>query len=106
MSGKRLCTLADIEDGKGRAVGERADGIIAVRQGDQVYAWRDICPHAGLPLSTLDGRVLVHKSGNIICPVHGASFDIASGACTGGPAADEALTAVEVEIVSGDVRRV
>ncbi len=103
MSGQVLARLEEIEDGKGRRFGDIADGIIVVRRGDEVFAWKNICPHAALPLSLPDGRVLVHASGNIICPVHGASFDMANGDCNGGPAAGDRLTAVEVSVVNGEI---
>lgn len=101
--GQVLGRLDEIEDGKGKRFGEGADSVIVIRRGDQVYAWTNICPHAGLPLSLPDGRALVHRDGHLICPVHGASFDVETGACNGGPAAGDSLTAVAVEIVNGEI---
>lgn len=102
-AGRVLGRLEEIEDGKGKRFGDVHDGIIVVRQGEQVRAWSNLCPHAALPLSLPDGRVMVHASGNIICPVHGASFDIETGSCTGGPAAGDRLTNVAVELVDGEI---
>ncbi len=99
-----LGRLEDFADGEGRVIGEPADQLIAVRRGDSIHIWKNMCPHAGLPMNLPDGRVLVHKSGQIICPVHGASFDMVTGACTGGPAAGEALVAVESDVSAGKIR--
>ena len=44
-----------------------------------VHAVNDRCPHAASPLS--DGRV---RRGIVMCPLHGARFEIATGTCIGG----------------------
>lgn len=103
--GRVLGRLDEIEDGKGRRFGDLQDGVIVIRRGDEVFAWQNACPHAGLPLSLPDGRVLVHSGAHIVCPVHGASFDVETGDCNGGPAAGDSLTAVPVRIIDGEIRR-
>ena len=42
-------------------------------------AFKGVCTHQGGKLSTVLGK-------NIVCPLHGASFDSTSGKATGGPA--------------------
>ena len=48
-----------------------------------LYALSDTCTHANIPMSSgaLDGHEL-------ICPWHGAGFDVRSGAVTCGPAVE------------------
>ncbi|WP_300552996.1 Rieske (2Fe-2S) protein [Maricaulis sp.] len=99
-----LCRLDDIEDGKGKVVPPGPEGLLIVRRGDHAFAWRNSCPHANLPLGLPDGRVLVHGGTQIVCPVHGASFDAVTGICTGGPAADDSLTPVAIDVVDGEIR--
>ncbi len=55
-----------------RAVGEHS--VLLCRVGDAVYAVEDRCSHAGMPLEggALSGRC-------IVCPMHGAEFDICTG---------------------------
>jgi glycine dehydrogenase subunit 1 len=48
-------------------------------------------------------KVLVSEGRFLVCPFHGASFEIASGACVGGPAGRSALTRVPVEVRGGEV---
>ncbi|PIW29153.1 MAG: ferredoxin [Rhodobacterales bacterium CG15_BIG_FIL_POST_REV_8_21_14_020_59_13] len=100
-SGTVLGRLSDLPDPGGREAGWEATPLFLVRKGSDVRCFVNICPHAGRALSLPDGRVFVHKGEYILCPVHGATFELLSGTCTGGPAGDP-LTAVPVRLV-GDV---
>ncbi|MGA7297776.1 MAG: Rieske (2Fe-2S) protein [Rhodanobacteraceae bacterium] len=99
-----LCRLDDIADGGARGVsvyvGEQWD-LVLLRQGDDVYAYHNECAHAGRNLDYVPGKFLIDK-GRIICAAHGASFDIESGDCCGGPAR-AGLKAVPVRVVDGAV---
>lgn len=63
--------------GEGRAyrVGGRAIAVFRPRGGG-VFALEARCPHRGGPLA--DGIV---GGGTVVCPLHGWSFDLASGQC-------------------------
>lgn len=81
------------------------DGLVFLsRKGDEIRAWLNVCPHAGRMLSLPDGRVLVHEGQFLLCPVHGASFEMGSGECVGGPAAGDRLKPVEIAVVDGEIR--
>lgn len=99
--GTVLGRLSDLPDPGGREAGWAAIPLFLVRKGGDVRCFVNICPHAGRALSLPDGRVFLHKGEHILCPVHGATFELLSGTCTGGPAGDP-LTAVPVRLV-GDV---
>ncbi|WP_300543882.1 Rieske (2Fe-2S) protein [Maricaulis sp.] len=101
--GTELARLDDLPDPGARAADWESGAVLLVRRGDTVTAWANICPHAGMPLTLPDGRGLLHKGETLVCPAHGASFDATGGACTGGPAADNRLTPVAVEIAGGIV---
>ena len=77
-----------------------ADGarICLVREGNDVYAIADRCPHRDFPLS---GDDLVEAC-VIECPWHGARFDVRTGDVLRGPATDP-LTTYPVRVVDGDV---
>lgn len=53
--------------------------ILIARVGADYLALNDRCTHAASPLST--GRL---RHGAIMCPLHGARFELASGTCIGG----------------------
>lgn len=83
------------EDGKYTA---RIDGwnILICKIDDDFYALNDRCSHAASRLS--GGRI---RRGSIMCPLHGARFNIASGACIGGPY--PALRRFELRIRDGQI---
>ncbi len=55
--------------------------VMLVRDGEQVLALHDRCSHRGCSLATGD-----IEDGAIVCPCHGSSFDLRSGAIRQGPA--------------------
>ncbi|MFK8024157.1 MAG: Rieske (2Fe-2S) protein [Ilumatobacter sp.] len=77
-----LGDLSDLADGEMRCfedVGD--DGIVVCRVGGELYAVTDNCSHADTPLS--EGRL---RGYGVICPLHGASFDVRTGEHSGPPA--------------------
>jgi len=74
-----------------------------VRKGVAVFAYQNVCAHAGHPLNWRPGSFLTKDSSAIICASHGALFEIASGECIGGPCKGKALRTVDVEIRDGVV---
>ncbi len=101
-----LCRLDDIPDGS--AIGARIESstggfdLVVLRQGENVFAYHNECPHAGRNLDFAPGRFLV-RDGRLTCAVHGATFAVESGACIGGPCRS-GLVALPVEVIDGDVR--
>ena len=57
--------------------------VVVARTGGRLVAFSDRCPHQATRLST--GRI---RKGAVICPLHGARFDLADGRCIGGAYAD------------------
>lgn len=88
------------EAGMRRVVAE-GEALVVVRQGGQFYALSDCCTHESFRLS--DGYL---EPGRIHCALHGAAFDLASGAALSLPAYEDVATRrlrlnagmVEVEI--------
>lgn len=102
-----LMPLHRIADG-GLAEAEGAvDGVheslIVHRRGDAVRAWLNVCPHAGRRLDWAPGQFLVSKDGLLVCAAHGASFDLADGACIAGPCRGQSLAPVAVGVEGEDI---
>jgi len=66
--------LADVPDGGVLSVEVDGQEIALVRDGDDVYAVRDECSHASIPLS--EGDV---EGCEIECWLHGSRFDVRTG---------------------------
>ena len=50
-----------------------AEPLILYREGEQVRAWLNVCPHAGRPLDWAPGQFLKRRDGHLVCAVHGAA---------------------------------
>ena len=77
-------TAADLPLGSTRCVeveGSSGGVIVARGQDGTYYAVARTCSHAMLPLS--EGRI---RGTSIVCPHHGARFDLRSGRVLGPPA--------------------
>lgn len=55
--------------------------VMVCRVGGTLHALEDLCSHADTPLST--GALQGYK---IVCPLHGAQFDVRDGSHSGPPA--------------------
>jgi len=94
----RACAQEDLVDNEPLAVelaGEPV-AIVRVSAGD-VYAIRDVCSHAEVPLS--EGEV---DGCTIECWLHGSRFDLRTGKPTGMPAT-EPVPVYPVKIEGDDV---
>lgn len=73
--------LAEIPEGTMRAYLVGGREIVVCRLKHGVHALDNICTHAFARLS--EGRLRGHR---LICPLHGASFDVRDGRALGAPA--------------------
>jgi 3-phenylpropionate/trans-cinnamate dioxygenase ferredoxin subunit len=77
-----LGDLSGIADGELRAFPDVGrDGIVVCRVGGKLHALEDNCSHADTPLS--EGRL---RGAMLVCPLHGAQFDVRDGTHQGPPA--------------------
>jgi len=73
-----------------------SESVILYRQGLQVRAWLNICPHAGRRLDYAPGRFL-RDQGHLVCAAHGASFELNEGRCIAGPCRGAQLRMLRVD---------
>lgn len=104
-----VCRVTDVADGDARGFDVAlADGgrirVIVARQGEQVFVYRNRCPHRGTPLDWMPDRFLDAAGEHLICATHGALFRIEDGVCIAGPCAGEGLEALAVRVGAGEVR--
>ena len=102
-----VCNLVELDDPgcKEFRIGEGDwpfKGFV-VRQGDEVYAYRNFCMHAGHPLNWRPDGFLTGDGSQIICASHGAIYEIKSGECVAGPCPGRKLRPVRVEVRDGEV---
>lgn len=105
MTEQRLCALADIPDGGSRGLLPRNgdDQLCVVRQGHEVFAWLNDCPHEHRPMEYRQDRFLSGDGSHIVCYAHSAHFDIRTGHCFAGPCTGQHLVKVPVQVRDGVV---
>ena len=104
MSGIRLETIESGGFAEAEMVVDGvAESVIVHRDGDEVRAWLNVCPHAGRRLDWAPGKFLKSKEGLLVCAAHGASFELVRGDCVAGPCRGESLRPVAVVVREGKV---
>lgn len=117
MPNVHLGTVEELEQARKKvfAVGDREIGVFFLA--GQFYAWHNECPHQGGPVcqgrmfrlveevvddeKNSDGRRYHDDAVNIVCPWHGAEYDIRTGRHPGNPTL--ALTPAKVYVRDGKV---
>jgi len=92
-----VLSLTEVARGRMRScrIGERE--LVVCHTRDGVFAVDNICTHALARMS--EGYL---KGNRITCPLHGATFDVRTGAVLGGPATMP-LAAYQTRVVNGMV---
>jgi 3-phenylpropionate/trans-cinnamate dioxygenase ferredoxin subunit len=93
----RACAVGDVPEGGAYPVQLGSEPVALVRTEGQVFAIRDVCSHAEVPLSL--GEV---SGATIECWLHGSRFDLRTGRPIGLPAT-RAVPVYPVQIRNGDV---
>lgn len=75
----RVCLATEVPAEGMHAVQVGEWQVLVVHSGEQLFAFNDCCPHQSARLS--GGRM---RRGSLMCPLHGARFEITSGRCVGG----------------------
>ncbi len=74
--------LRSFPDGVAKEVRLRSVRVAIVREGEQAHALAALCPHARLPLGSFPGAPIRPdpvRDGCVMCPFHGARFEVANG---------------------------
>jgi len=94
---KKVARVDEIPVGKTKGFEVGYDKIVICNTGEGFYAVIDECTHESLPLK--DGKL---KGNIIICPHHGARYDVRTGAVTHPPAIVPVQT-FEVKVDDGEI---
>ena len=102
-----ICPLHEIADPGAKAFtlgsGDWPLRGFVVRRGESVRAYVNFCPHAGFPLNWHPDGFLSPAAPLILCSMHGALFDIETGACVAGPCDGKGLRPLHVRVTRGYV---
>ncbi len=93
----RILSLAALEEGRMHRCEIGGREIVICRSRAGVHALDNICTHAYARMH--EGRL---RGTRLICPLHGAAFDVRDGRVLGAPAMVP-LTCHEVRVVDGEI---
>jgi 3-phenylpropionate/trans-cinnamate dioxygenase ferredoxin subunit len=94
---ERACALAEVAEGAAVRVEFGSEPVCIVHTEGEVFAIRDVCSHADVPLS--EGDI---EGTTVECWLHGSRFDLRTGKPTGLPATVPVPVYV-TQIEGGDV---
>ena len=80
--------------------GARSFSGVVIRKNGRYYAYENKCRHLSVTLDARDGDFLSCDRKYLQCHLHGALYEIETGACIGGPCVGSNLTKVDVVEVS------
>ncbi len=83
----KVAEQEEIAGNTGKLIEVRGRQIALLREGDTYYALDNTCTHRGGPLA--EGAI---EQGEVVCPWHGAHFDLGTGQPTCPPASVEVNT--------------
>lgn len=104
-----VCAAGELADGGDGVRFEWIDArgashaAFVVRHGGAVHAFVNCCPHRSAELDWQPGRFFDDAGLYLVCSMHGALFDVGSGACVAGPCAGDALRRLPCEERNGRV---
>ena len=98
-----LIAADEVHEGCSKEVKAGNEQFFLVRKDDQLYLYRNICPHLGTPLNWEEDKFLDPDGALIQCSTHGALFRIEDGFCLAGPCMGAHLLAVPFVVVDGMV---
>jgi nitrite reductase/ring-hydroxylating ferredoxin subunit len=102
----KLCDASEITE-SGREFRVSSDQghyyIMVFRRGEHVLAYQNVCPHRFLSLSWAPDKFLLGDDGLLVCPHHGAAFELESGECLQGPCEGDKLIPVAVRIENDEL---
>ncbi len=107
-AGEHICAAEDLPDGGRGLVFDvlefnRPARAFVLRFEGQVVAYLNRCAHVPTELDWQPGEFLDGDRREIICAVHGATYDPRTGKCTGGPAGRGRLKPLRVTETDGQV---
>lgn len=82
------------------------NGFVSVmikRLATEWTAFVNECPHQGRRMDYAENAFLETPEHYLVCPAHGATFDVVDGECKTGPCVGQSLKKLTVEIDNKDV---
>ncbi|HAT8014512.1 Rieske (2Fe-2S) protein [Citrobacter rodentium] len=96
-----LCHVDNLREGEALGFDPQHTGqatVFAIRYRDEIYLWRNHCPHLGTPLNWRKNAFFNASRDRLVCFAHGALFEPDSGVCVQGACLGQRLTPLAWDI--------
>ena len=99
MPKSKLCHASEIQEGGAKGFNLEPElSVFVVKKNQQLYGYRNSCPHLGIELEWIEDQFLDSDNSLIQCSTHGALFLIEDGLCVSGPCQGQMLTSIDIEM--------
>lgn len=98
-----ICADSEVADDQFREFQLGEQPCFLFRRQGRLHAYRNQCPHLGIPLNWMPETFMDLDNCFIHCATHGALFTPESGDCIAGPCEGDRLIPVEVRINKGNI---
>ena len=92
-----LSELNDLADQQTRSFNIADIDLFIIKLDNQIIAYRNHCPHLGVPLNWQPDIFLSLDNQHIQCSTHGALFTLDKGDCIAGPCVGQSLQTLTTE---------
>jgi len=86
-----ICDINELEEGQSRGFDINDIEFFIIKSNNEIKAYRNHCPHLGVPLNWQEDDFLSLDNSHIQCATHGALFTLDKGQCIAGPCIGQAL---------------
>jgi len=105
--GTVLAPLSAIADGGAKeftfGAGLNIWRMFALRRGDRLYGYLNLCPHYSMPLNIRDDEFMSRDGTKIMCRQHLALFKVEDGSCVDGACNGRSLAPVPLRVADGQI---
>ncbi len=98
-----ICHLNDLIENKARGFEVNKLKIILIKRSNQVYAYKNQCPHLGINLEWEADQFMDFEDYFLQCSSHSALFQVEDGLCVSGPCIGKALIALAIDIKNDEI---
>jgi nitrite reductase/ring-hydroxylating ferredoxin subunit len=108
-----ICAASSIARGAAKAFSlsrltEQGEGkpfpVVIIRtHADSYVGYVNTCPHQGTWLNIGSGEFFTEDHARLKCGRHGATFEIETGTCTGGPCKGKSLEPIALAVIDGEI---
>ena len=77
--------------------------LVLFQRDDGLHCYHNVCQHQGRNLNFAPDQFMFDPEGHLVCPHHGAVFELSAGECLQGPCKGASLRSLSIKVEDGQV---